>query len=228
MKFLALQNAMPVYAYPAGLSNQPYEPNYTDSSRNYQLFCRAFEQEDGQAWTLIYQQYRSLIASWLQDAAEGALTTEETEDLVQEAIIRFWRSIEKRALPLADHFPHTGALLKYLKRCAITAFLDRCRQQSRKVKLIEKLQESHLEVHSVDEAFAKLDMVEQLELVHSWLRQQKSTYEETLIFHYSFAEGLSPREILSVCTEFTTVQEVYRTKKRLLKRIQRALRDEDG
>lgn len=192
-------------------------------AQSYHLFCQALDQHNSQAWEAIYQQYKSLIVLWLNQAAKRSLLYTEVEDLLQETLLRFWCSIKKCPRPVHDQFPHTGALLKYLKRCATTTYLDNCRSQSRTNKLLEKLQENHIKHIHHEPIHIKIDQTEQLNLIHKWLKRQKISDQEDLVFHLSFEQGLSPSNILQQNDEFTDIQEVYRTKKRLLKRIQRAL-----
>lgn len=222
-----------VTGYPAGdiyvqtnIRNRKLSAKFDDET-SFGLICNYFATDEEQAWEFLYRHYRMLVISWLNKIAKRLLTGEEIEDMLQETLVRLWRSIQKRNKPVSELFPHLGAFLKYLKRCALSTYADSCRQQSRASKLIEKLQVTYRANDSCSLEADSMKYAKQVEGVYAWLNQQKSTEDEIRIFRYSFEYGLSPRKIVKECPDFSDVAEVYQIKKRVMKRLRRAIKNGD-
>jgi DNA-directed RNA polymerase specialized sigma24 family protein len=84
-----------------------------------ELFRRAVEENDQNAWNAIYAQYRRLIAQWVGPH-------HDSDALVASTLERFWRAL--RGVRLSTRFDHVGALLLYLRKCALCVQLDLARE----------------------------------------------------------------------------------------------------
>ncbi|MCI0399406.1 MAG: sigma-70 family RNA polymerase sigma factor [Chloroflexi bacterium] len=198
----------------------------------FELFRRALEGQDQLAWRAIQEQYRALVLGWLHTAAGKRLALEEVEDLLQNTLERFWRSLSRRPQPVADHFAHVGALLKYLHQCAVTSLLD-ARRQARKRELVRQALAAGLDVSqhmAGSDSIAEpgnpdqLQQLEQLQKVQEWLRTEVGDDLDRLVLQLSYEQDLKPAEIAARYPNlFSSTQEVYRIKERVLKRARRAL-----
>ncbi|MEM7114419.1 MAG: hypothetical protein AAF614_18435 [Chloroflexota bacterium] len=192
----------------------------------FELFQRAFDKKDGTAWEAIQLQYRKLIRQWLQSTAKEVLTIEREEDLTQDTFHCFWKSVGKRTEPLADRFPHVGALLRYLRQCAYTAVIMEQRQEKKQRLLQDKLAQI-----AKDQATSQIALWEQeketktqIAQIQQYISLQIEDPQEKRLLKLVYTLGLKPREIVERCPEeFATVKDVQRVKERVLKRMRRAL-----
>jgi RNA polymerase sigma factor (sigma-70 family) len=204
-----------------------------ESGYCFELFRRALEAQDEGAWQAIQEQYRGMVLNWLQTAAHHRLAAEEAEDLLQNTLEKFWRTLgNRRKLAIAERFAHVGALLKYLRQCAVTAQLDARRQAQRRDRLNQILiieaetagsatggnaffEQRHLE-HLYQE--------EQLQKVRRWLHSEVEDELEKLVLQLSYEQALKPADIAAgYPQQFASVHEVRQIKERVLKRARRAL-----
>jgi RNA polymerase sigma factor (sigma-70 family) len=189
-----------------------------------ELFRAALEDQDRSAWEQIQKQYTSLIHRWLIDLSSNCLCPDLREDLVQNTYIRFWCSFTGQQHLTVQQFPHIGAILKYLKKCTTTAFLDCKRQEKRLTRLQECLELAPL-TSLTDSLDDSVSTKIQVQAIRNWLQREICDEQEKLIVQLSFVQGFTPKQIAaSYPNEFADLQDVYRLKERLLKRIRRAFR----
>lgn len=195
-----------------------------------ELFRRALEEHENEAWNAILEQYRNLVVSWLRRTSNYALSDNTYDDLFQDTLMRFWRTTQKHTIPLSSHFQHIGALLKYLSQCATTTCLDHLRRQGRIENLQQKLESFEREHGAVyfhiDTREAEMDRGAQIDAVREWVEQEVTDHQEAIVLKMSYELGLKPREIAEhYPQDFATVNEVHQVKKRILKRLRRAFLD---
>lgn len=188
----------------------------------YELFRRAIEQRDAQAWSAISAQYRPLMASWLN--GQPPL---ERDMMIQEAQARFWRTLSSQS-DLSTRFEHIGALLRYLRQCTISCLLDHQRREKREKLLQQRLERHQRTLEALDlSASPPSDASETLLRVQTWLREHVTDPVEQRLLQLSYESDLLPAEIVRrFPEEFPDVQEVRRIKERILRRAKRALEDD--
>ncbi len=186
-----------------------------DDSACFELFRRAIEDENQVAWSALHTQYYRLVAHWLN------CTDPEGDDLIEETFVRFWRTLH--GVRLAQVFGSLGAVLTYLRKCALSARMDLARQAARTqvAELPENVASSD---PPVDEAALNAIIYETLRVaVERWLQTHLENAQERLVVYLSYDLGLSPAEIAQRHPErFVDVREVHRIKERLLKRMRRS------
>ncbi|OQY47555.1 MAG: hypothetical protein B6242_04750 [Anaerolineaceae bacterium 4572_78] len=194
----------------------------------FELFRRALDGKDENAWGAIDSQYHRLVLSWIQ-AKNPKLSQDEIEDLGQDTLQKFFNTLTRHDDLIVERFKHVGALLKYLNRCAITTMLDYQRYIQRVARLQERLQVVYdKEVLGLTTEQKVLDQIyweAELDKFKEWLWKNVTNPLEQKILQYSFEEGLTPIEITEFYPDdFPDVQTVRRVKERVLKRIRRALK----
>lgn len=199
----------------------------------FELFRRAIEDRNQEAWASIAHQYHRLILRWVYDRAPVALDPDEAEDMAREALEKFWRALTTRAVRVTDQFGHIGALLKYLEQCALTTVLDHQRQARRKARLLDRLQTlqaaAPLTPSPSETAIDELCRAERLRQVRDWVRDTVADPLERRVLALSFEQDLTPAEIAErYPNEFPSVHVVRQIKERVLKRARRALESDSG
>lgn len=191
----------------------------------FELFRRALDDRDEIAWTALKEQYEGLIRSWVYHAAALSIPSQTVEELVQDALTRFWRTLGQQSSHLEERFNHVGGLLNYLQRCAVASCLDWQRQQQRHSKFQEDFATTYQWVDSANPSVLDhLEKKELLQRIQMWIQQEVHDEQERLILYLSYEQNLKPDAIAQHHPEqFTTAQEVRRIKERILKRARRAL-----
>src|SRR5215207_1947133 len=59
----------------------------------YDLFRRAIEQRDDDAWADIGRHYRGLLAAWAAQSSARSLIAEQPEDIADQAFARAWAAL---------------------------------------------------------------------------------------------------------------------------------------
>lgn len=216
-----------IYEIIRGCQEEARQTRSEETGFCYELFRRALEEQDSTAWTAIEQQYRRLILSWILARSPG-LDSEEADIVAQDTLSKFWHTLSKNPIVVRERFEHVGALLGYLRQCAVTTLLDRRRRAQRQERLQARLQAAEAQAshpatpHNI--ALERLYHQEQLEHVRHWVETQVKDPQERLVLHLSYSVGMTPAEIAdSYPDRFPDVQAVHRIKERVLKRARRAL-----
>lgn len=192
-----------------------------------ELFRRALEEHEHSAWLAIDEQYRRLILHWICDCSPN-LPQEEIEQIVPETLPRFWQSLARSTVPLTRRFTHVGAVLKYLKCCAISVLRDHERRLHRVERVRKRLAATDqiipVQVETEQELLTKIEREQLLQLVRGWVKTHVTDEHERLVLCLSYEYGLTPAEIAARHShEFPNAQTVRRIKERILKRARRAL-----
>ena len=187
----------------------------------FELFCRALDEGDPQAWAAFQGRYSSLVTGWIRSQGPG-LSQATVDDLAQETWLAFWRSLTRRSVRVRERFAHIGAALRYLKDCARIAVIEYLRWEQRQRRLLDAW--AALPVPSVESLPGSMARREKLGAIQDWIHRTVTDPQEQLLLHLAFERGLKPQEIQRrFPDEFPTVQEVYRVRERILKRARRAL-----
>jgi RNA polymerase sigma factor (sigma-70 family) len=186
----------------------------TQDCYGLELFRRAISQRDDDAWAAIYERYSGLVRHWLGS------TVEETDEAVAATFVRFWRAMDAEKVA---HFSSLAALLQYLKRCAQATRLDseravRTRPREEPLSNVVALLPLPDDVETV--VAAQVEAESLWRTIHSCLEDR----QERAIVYLSYVAGLSPREIHHrFGNQFSSMDEVYRIKRRALDRLRRRL-----
>jgi len=175
----------------------------------YELFRRACEHPRNEtAWQAILNQYHRLVRHWLDQHA--------SDDHVQEVFLRFWKAQEEAKSPFTTRFPSIGAVMGYLKRCAVTVRIDAWREEKRRRALEERLwgdaefDATHTSTRPGTHSLRTLVL------------SKLGSEEERVVFELTYYHDLPPRDIQAVRSDlFPNAQRIYRVKENLLKRLRR-------
>lgn len=193
----------------------------------FELFRRALDQNNDTAWEAIQTQYDSLIRHWIHAKNDGSFDAPTIDDLLQTTFIRFWQTLTRHEHRVEERFEHVGAILKYLNRCAVTAVLEWHRKKQRAQRLEERLQQAWTDPvfsEAIDTQRQQQDSNQMLALIENWVNDEVTDEAEQLIFTLSYGQNLKPAAIAKQHpNHFATTEDVYRVKRRLLKRAKRAL-----
>jgi len=175
----------------------------------FELFRRAIVGGDEEAWAAIYTQYHALVRVWLMGVADN-------DDLVQETFTRFSQAVTVERFT-AGEFPTLEKLLAYMRQTAINLRHNENRRTERERRALD----AWLEQHPI--AVSSQNPVDDIrhELAE-YVRNLVEDDQEQLVLRLTFEFELPPREIVHRYPQaFRDVDEVYRVKERLKKRLQR-------
>ncbi len=192
-----------------------------DSSSCFELFRRALEQGDDEAWASIYSQYHRLVRGWLGKALG------KSDFLVNRVFERFWRATSPQGLA---RFASLGSILEYLKRCAISEAGDEGRRLKRRQQEEQALHHVHAVMCQLGTEFSPEQVVDRVaqEELFTCVTQALHSVEERLVFRAMFEWGLKPRMLVERWPDtFESPPQVSRIKARILRRLARdkVLRD---
>lgn len=211
-----------------GCQKESKQGDRVDRGFCFELFRRALDLNHPQAWTALETQYASLIGFWIRQEISHTLDEESLADLKQATLTRFWRTLGKQAAaPIATRFEHTGGILRYLNRCAISSCMEWHRREKKNRRLQQKLQilaRSNPQIITFEETGLPPDKEGRLETIRQWLKDADLSPEEQILYEASYVKGLKPAAIVKMYPDtFPTAKDVYRVKLRLVRRLQRAL-----
>ena len=86
-----------------------------------ELFRRAIKERDQEAWSLIYEQSRRIVFSWVSRNPVFYATGESAEYFSQEAFMRMWRHLTAEKY---DRLTDLRSLMSYLKMCVNSTIID--------------------------------------------------------------------------------------------------------
>lgn len=191
----------------------------TDDTAGLELFRRAIDEHNDDAWRAIMEIYRGLLIAQAGRRAIRALVIEDNGFCVDRAFQRFWRAT--RSARVHHQFKDLASILKYLKMCLGTVLLDEARARRRQgsVPLDDLRPDACVTADGTTEV---LGQIARLELGRT-IERELPDANQRLVAQLSFAAALSPREILARHPEkFQDVFDVYRTKRNMIDRLRRS------
>ncbi len=181
----------------------------------YDLFRRAIEGRDADAWADIHTRYQSLLITWVQRCSAAAYCDEDTADLADQAFARAWAALSPARFA---QFPSLAALLAYLRACVNTAAIDAARAQAVRERECQ-ISQANLVASPEQIVQADLDHAELWRIVAALT----TSPVERIILVESFIYDLPPRAIQARHPKiFVDVAAVYTAKRNLLTRLQRS------
>ena len=200
------------------------ELNYTrgeasDDGAGLELFRRAMEDANQDAWQVIIDVYRGLLAAQASRRVIRGLVVEDDGFCVDRAFQRFWRASQNGRL--VHQFNDLASILKYLKMCLGSVLLDEARARRRQawVSIDDVPPETCISGDPAAQVVSRMAGGE----LWAAINRELTDPQERLVARLSFVSGLSPREILSRHPEkFQDVFDVYRTKRNMIERLRRS------
>jgi DNA-directed RNA polymerase specialized sigma24 family protein len=190
-----------------------------DSSSCFELFRRAIQINEEEAWTVIKDQYQPLVASWvakwLSKYPDYSMAGEEAQDFIAQAFERFWISFTPVKF---DKSQSLAAVLQYLQMCVNGAMTDTWRKM-RHIQIevdTGEAEREFAEPNPTPEDIMQADEFWQI------IRKKSRNLQEYIVVYASFSLDLSPREILAEYPGvFSDIKEIYQHKANLLDRLER-------
>jgi DNA-directed RNA polymerase specialized sigma24 family protein len=186
-------------------SNDPqgHDPKYC-----FELFRRAIQVHDEDAWHAIVTQYKLQVEKWVYGHIYFQVVTkqDDPEDLIAQVLERFWKSYT------ADKFARSDELkgvLKYLKMCVNGVVTDAWRKLCRQ----NFEQQTEDEVEDLPEARPTPENLLQVDELWQYIKKHSKNQEEYIVVYASFVLDLSPRQILADYPDlFSDIKEIYQHK----------------
>lgn len=194
-----------------------YQRQGNDQQFCLELFRRAIVKREDLAWTALVTQYRPQVERWI--VREGSISVQILEELVADAIMRFWRAYTPndflRARGLSD-------VLGYWRDCAHSAVVDWQRRQRRETFLLDDLDD----IPSPNgESDRWADTLAQQELrAELWrlILAHCQDEDDVLLIHRVFMEGHKPRHVFAQNPHrFVRQEVVYQRLRNLKDRLRR-------
>jgi DNA-directed RNA polymerase specialized sigma24 family protein len=199
---------------PRGSVSATHESALSDAAC-YDLFRRAIEQRDADAWADIGRHYRGLLAAWAAQSSARGLIAEQPEDIADQAFARAWAALSSARF---SAFPHIASLLAYLRTCVRATVIDHAREQAGQLRAVQSIDTAVVAAAPEQAVLADLDRTEIWRLI----LQITSNLQEQIIVRESLVYALPPRAIQARHPDqFTDVVQVYRVKRNLINRFQR-------
>jgi RNA polymerase sigma factor (sigma-70 family) len=184
-----------------------------------ELFRRAITRRDDDAWSCIYQQYASLVLTWVNQHQSAAplLGQDGSAPLVNAAFAKFSQALTPAKL---DNFDSLAAVLKYLKMCVHSVIADEVRsRQARQYE--EALELIEYEPASDDPADAVVSSIS-AEGLWQVIQEELNGEDERVLIYLAYIHGMKPSEISNRYSRlFPMVEDVYRIKHNVLERLRR-------
>ena len=181
----------------------------------YDLFRRAIEQRDADAWADIGRNYRGLLAAWAAQSRARGLIDEQPEDIADQAFARAWAALSSAHF---STFPHIASLLAYLRTCVRATIVDHARDQAGQLRAVQSIESAAVSAAPEQAVLEELDRTELWRLV----MHMTSNLQEQIIVRESLVYALPPRAIQARHPDmFADVMQVYRVKRNLINRFQR-------
>ncbi len=210
-------------------SERYFRGQSNDPSYCFELFRRAFVDQEQDAWECIYTIYKPLVARWVVSNQWFVKSGEEVQYFVNCAFEKMWSTIKPDKF---TRFSEVRALLRYLKMCVGSVIIDHVRTKER-LNLAELGEDEELKLLAIDALPGEVMTdqacmpVEELTLdrfdvktLWEVIREALSSPGEYEVVYASFVLGLKPREILDLYPEsFSDIHQIYQMKENLLTKL---------
>jgi len=182
-----------------------------------ELLRRAVCDRDGSAWSLVLDQYRGLVNSWVRQHPASASLDEDPDYWVTRVFERFWMAVGP------DRFGSFGqlrAVLRYLKMTVHSILLDEARASAAAPS--ERLDDGESDLP--DRSDLESEVLGRVSGRDLWAAIERTLSDpaELRVIYCSFALEMKPAEIQAREPElFPSVAEVYRIKRNAIDRLRR-------
>ncbi len=190
-----------------------------DTRYCFEMFRRAFVENNQDAYTFISKHYSSLVSRWARERLPFAHSEQVLEECVNWAFASMFRTLSRPGA--FDQFPSLERVISYMRSCAFSAAEteNRKRRHSNTVELADQLSSGE---ESPEKALIRAETSEKVrQIVLPLLKDER----EQIVYECYFALDMPPRVIFQMNpTLFQNVKEVHRVKQIMLERLSRALR----
>jgi len=180
----------------------------------YDLFRRAVQERDADAWAGIAARYRRLLSVWAARCQATQAAQESCEDLADRALARAWVALSPERFAA---FPSLPALLGYLRTCVAATAIDAARARTTHERLAvcaERTAPTALEQGMLE----RLDRAELWRIIGGLVKSEA----ERVVLNERFVQDLPPRSILARHpTLFGDIGVVYAALRNLCERLRR-------
>jgi DNA-directed RNA polymerase specialized sigma24 family protein len=180
----------------------------------YDLFRRAVQERDADAWATIASRYRRLLIAWAARCPAAHAAEEQCEDLADRALARAWAALSPERFAT---FPSLSALLAYLRICVTATAIDAARIRMAHERAVEHAERA--DPVSIEQAvLERFDCAELWCIVDGLVK----TEAERVVLVERFVQGLPPRDILARHPAlFADVTAIYGAIRNLCERLRR-------
>ena len=119
-------------------SNRFFAGEAHDTSFCFELFRRAFVDQDEGAWDLVHGQYLSLVNGWVMRHSAFHSSGEEPDMFANAAFYKMWRAVDAQKF---QRFNQLNEILRYLQMCVGSVITDYLRSQDQS-ELVDELPRS--------------------------------------------------------------------------------------
>jgi hypothetical protein len=194
-------------------SRQEHDPRYC-----FELFRRAINDHNQQAWQFVYEQYRPLVSGWVERNSLFRATEEETQYFVNRAFEKMWVAVTPAKF---KKFPNLKSVLSYLQMCVHSVLVDYVRGREQATLLD---QETLARTPAGEGANVERQVRHRIDgqALWRWLDGRLKDEKERCVVYGTFSLAMKPRELLAHYPEtFRDVNEVYRVKENVMARLRR-------
>ncbi|MFN2136862.1 MAG: hypothetical protein ACK2UK_12960 [Candidatus Promineifilaceae bacterium] len=185
-----------------------------------ELFRRALEEKDDQAWGVILVRYDGLVRSWIHRHPSSSVADEDQDYFLNRTFDKFWYAFKRDARKFG-RFATLSALLQYLKLCAYTAVQEYVERQMRPYDLpISELPVEALSARS--EGITGLNDRLAARSLWAYIEATLKTEQERIVAEGFLLYDMKPREVYQQYAQnFDSVDQVRRVKGNLMARLRR-------
>jgi DNA-directed RNA polymerase specialized sigma24 family protein len=188
-----------------------HDPEYC-----FELFRRAFEDENQQAWSAIVVHYNPLIRSWIRRKAGDRFSIEDHDDVVNGALARFWVAVTRNGFT----FDSLAKLLSYLALCVGAEVIDVGRKRDRDA--LQDADEFDVDAQSDDDPEETANARARAERCWAEIMKRAKNERERVYAELGWRLGYKPREIQALRPDlFPSVTDVNQTRANFAARLRR-------
>jgi len=194
-------------------NRQEHDPRYC-----FELFRRAINDHNQQAWQFVYEQYWPLVSGWVERNSLFGAAEEETQYFVNRAFEKMWAAVTPAKFA---KFPNLKSVLSYLQMCVHSVLVDYLRNREQAILLDEETLARTPDGENSNVERLVSQRVDR-EALWRWLDGRLKDEKERCVFYGSFVLAMKPRELYTHYPgTFNDVNEVYRTKENIMARLRR-------
>lgn len=190
-----------------------------DTQYCFELFRRAFVDENQQAYERICVEYKGMVTKWVKSRLRLPHINENVEECVNGAFASMFNRLAKDNN--FAQFPRLERILGYLQSCAHSAAEDENRKSKMRMEEIPEEFGSKIDIES------GLLKDEQEAAIRQLVKANLKNEQERIVYEEYFEWGFMPRQIYARHPDqFSNVAEVHRSKQFLLERLKRVFQRE--
>jgi DNA-directed RNA polymerase specialized sigma24 family protein len=180
----------------------------------YDLFRRAVQERDADAWAVIASRYRRLLIAWATRCSAARAAGEACEDLADRALARAWAALSPERFAT---FPSLSALLAYLRACVTATAIDAARARATHDRAVQHSERTD-PIPMEQVVLERLDCAELWSIIAGLVK----TEAERVVLVERFVLNLPPRAILARhSTLFADETAIYAAIRNLCDRLRR-------